>query len=66
VLPAQHAPYLSTARQAGEHAARADVRRLVLTHLPPGADPSATRAAARRTYSADLDIATPGMTIDLG
>jgi ribonuclease BN (tRNA processing enzyme) len=66
VLHAQHAPYLSTARQAGEHAAKADARRLVLTHLWPGTDPSTARAAAQRVYSADLDIATPGMTIDLG
>jgi ribonuclease BN (tRNA processing enzyme) len=65
-LPAGDAPYLSTARQAGEHAARADARRLVLTHLWPGSDPSAARAAARRAYSADLDIAAPGLTIDLG
>jgi ribonuclease BN (tRNA processing enzyme) len=66
VLPAQDARYLSTARQAGEYAAKADARRLVLTHLWPGTDPSTTRAAAQRAYSADLDIATPGMTIDLG
>lgn len=65
VLPAQDAPYLSTARQAGEYAAKAGARRLVLTHLWPGTDPSTAHAAARRVYSADLDIATPGMTIDL-
>jgi ribonuclease BN (tRNA processing enzyme) len=66
VPDAQDAPYLSTAGQAGEHAARADARRLVLTHLWPGTDPSAARAAARRGYSADLDVAVPGLTIDLG
>jgi len=66
VLPAQDAPYLSTARQAGEYAAKGDAKRLVLTHLWPGTDPSTTHAAAQRVYSADLDIATPGMTIDLG
>lgn len=65
-LPAGDAPYLSTARQAGEHAARADARRLVLTHLWPGTDPSAARTAARRAYSGDLDIARPGLTINLG
>ena len=65
VLPARDAPYLSTARQAGEHAARADAKRLVLTHLWPGTDPSVARAAAERVFFADLDIATPGMTIDL-
>ena len=65
VLPARDAPYLSTARQAGEHAARADAKRLVLTHLWPGTDPSVARAAAERVFFADLDIATPGLTIDL-
>jgi ribonuclease BN (tRNA processing enzyme) len=65
-LPASDAPYLSTARQAGEHAARADAGRLVLTHLWPGTDPSAAHTAARRAYSADVDIATPGLIIELG
>lgn len=66
VLPARNAPYLSTARQAGEYAARAGAKRLVLTHLWPGTDPSAAHAAAQRAYPADIRIATPGMTIDLG
>jgi len=66
VLPAQDAVYLSTAHQAGEYATKADAKRLVLTHLWPGTDPSAARAAARRVYAAGLDVATPGMTIDLG
>ncbi len=66
VLPARDAPFLSTARQAGEHAARANVGRLVLTHLWPGTDPAAARTAAQRAYVADLDVATPGLSIDLG
>jgi ribonuclease BN (tRNA processing enzyme) len=66
ILPAQDAAYLSTAHQAGEYATKADAKRLVLTHLWPGTDPSAARAAARRGYPAGLDVATPGMTIDLG
>jgi ribonuclease BN (tRNA processing enzyme) len=65
-LRARDAPYLSTARQAGEYGARADAKRLVLTHLWPGTDPSAARAAARRAYPADPSIAKPGLTIDLG
>jgi ribonuclease BN (tRNA processing enzyme) len=65
VLPAQNAPYLSTARQAGENAAAAGAGRLVLTHLWPGTDPAAARAAAQRVYAADLDVATPGLIIDL-
>jgi ribonuclease BN (tRNA processing enzyme) len=66
VLTAGDAPFLSTARQAGEHAARADARRLVLTHLWPGTDPAAARAAAQGAYAADLDVAAPGMTVALG
>jgi ribonuclease BN (tRNA processing enzyme) len=66
VPSAGDAPYLSTARQAGEHAARADVGRLVLTHLWPGTDPPAARAAADRVFPSALDVATPGLTIDLG
>ncbi|HEX4088844.1 MAG TPA: MBL fold metallo-hydrolase [Trebonia sp.] len=62
----QDGRYLSTARQAGEHAARADTGRLVLTHLWPGGDQSAAREAARRAYAGDLDVAAPGLTVDLG
>ena len=66
IVSAGDARYLSTARQAGEDAARAGARRLVLTHLWPGTDRAAARAAARRAYRADLDVATPGMTVELG
>jgi ribonuclease BN (tRNA processing enzyme) len=66
MAPGHDARYLSTARQAGEDAARADAGRLVLTHLWPGTDRLAARAAARRAYAADLDIAAPRLTIDLG
>ena len=66
-MPSAHdARFLSTARQAGQNAARADARRLVLTHLWPGTDASAARAAAHRVFSADLSVATPGLTVDLG
>ena len=66
IVSAGDARYLSTARQAGEDAARAGARRLVLTHLWPGTDRAAALAAARRAYRADLDVATPGMTVELG
>ena len=65
VLPEKDAQYLSTARQAGQYAAEADVRRLVLTHLWPGTEPSAAKESARRAYSGDLDIATPGVIVEL-
>ncbi|MEO6084116.1 MAG: MBL fold metallo-hydrolase [Umezawaea sp.] len=66
VLPADNAPYLSTAAQAGEYAVQADVGELVLTHLWPGSDSAIARAAARRAYAGRLDVATPGLVIDLG
>jgi ribonuclease BN (tRNA processing enzyme) len=66
VPSARDAPFLSTAGQAGQHAAGAGAGRLVLTHLWPGTDPAAARTAARRAYPADLDVAGPGMIIDLG
>lgn len=47
------------------YAAKAGARRLVLTHLWPGTDPAAAQDAARQAYPADLDIATPGMIIEL-
>jgi len=68
-MPPGHDPrYLSTARQAGADAARAGVRRLALTHLWPGTDQAAARAAARHACPADVDIdvATPGLAIDVG
>ena len=66
IASASDARFLSTARQAGQHAARADAKRLILTHLWPGTDPAAARVAARRAYRGDLDVAAPGMTVDLG
>src|SRR5580704_9249640 len=65
-MPAgQDARYLSTARQAGEYAAQARVRRLLLTHLWPGTVPAAACAAARRAYPAGLDVATSGLSLTL-
>ncbi|WP_263250192.1 MBL fold metallo-hydrolase [Saccharopolyspora rosea] len=66
VLPPEDAPLLSTARQAAESASRAGVRHLVLTHLWPGTDPADALRAAREEFDGDLDVATPGLTIDLG
>lgn len=56
---------LSNARQAGTDAARAGVRRIVLTHLLPGSDPEAAIRAAREAYGGPIDVATPGLVIDL-
>jgi ribonuclease BN (tRNA processing enzyme) len=64
-VPAESARHLSSAAQAGENAARADVGHLLLTHLLPGSDPSMAQEAARRTYGGPVSVAQPGTTIDL-
>jgi ribonuclease BN (tRNA processing enzyme) len=65
VLPPEDAPYLTTARQAGEYAVRADVGRLLLTHLWPDTAPSAAKAAARGAYGGELGVAAPGMVAEV-
>jgi ribonuclease BN (tRNA processing enzyme) len=47
-------------RQAGEHAARAGVGRLVLTHIPPWTDPEQNRADAAAAYDGPVELAHPG------
>lgn len=55
-----------TARQAGEHAARAEVGRLVLTHLVPWNDADASlREAKASGYSGDIELAHVGARYDL-
>lgn len=54
-----------TAREAGEHAERARVRHLVLTHLPPWNNPSTSLAAARAVFTGPLDLASPGSAYEL-
>jgi len=55
-----------TGKQAGEVANDAGVGRLVLTHIPPWNDPKRTLAEARSTFSGDVCLAAPGMSIALG
>jgi ribonuclease BN (tRNA processing enzyme) len=54
-----------TGRQAGEHADRAGVRRLVLTHLPPWNDPSLSLKAASEAFSGSVEMARPGATFEV-
>ena len=49
-----------TGRRAGEVAAAAGVRRLVLTHLQPWTDPDVVRAEAHEVYAGPVDLAAPG------
>jgi ribonuclease BN (tRNA processing enzyme) len=55
-----------TARQAAEHAVRAGVGHLVLTHLVPWNDRERSRAEAAAAFSGQLALATSGLVIDLG
>jgi ribonuclease BN (tRNA processing enzyme) len=55
-----------TAAQAGEHAARADVARLVLTHLVPWNDPACTLAEAKASnFRGHIELAQQGATYEL-
>jgi ribonuclease BN (tRNA processing enzyme) len=64
-VPADDGASLSSARQAGELAARAKTRRLLLTHVWPGTDRDALEHAARRGFSGAVASAQPGHTVDL-
>jgi ribonuclease BN (tRNA processing enzyme) len=54
-----------TATQASEHAMRAGVGRLVLTHLVPWTPQDETREEAAAVYDGDLALATPGLALDI-
>lgn len=65
VVPEEDAPYLSSALQAGRTAAAAGAARLLLTHLWPGTPPEPALAAAARSYSGDLAVASWGVAVSL-
>jgi ribonuclease BN (tRNA processing enzyme) len=54
-----------TGARAGRAAAEGEVKRLVLTHLPPWNDPSATLAAASGQYPGPLFLARQGASYHL-
>ena len=54
-----------TARQAGEVAAGAGAKRLLLTHFWPGNDREASRTAAREVYDGEVLLAEEGLRIAL-
>lgn len=49
-----------TGRQAGEHASRGGVGRLLLTHLPPWNDPDSSRAEAEEGFAGTVSLARAG------
>ena len=63
---ADSSPLHLNPRQAGEIAAAAGARQLVLTHLPPSAAPEQAIRAARGTYPGNLDIATEAAEFEIG
>jgi ribonuclease BN (tRNA processing enzyme) len=55
-----------TARQAGEAAAAAGARRLLLTHFWPDNDRQASRAAAAAVFGGEVLIAEEGLEVQVG
>lgn len=63
---ASHLPGLHlTGRQAGEHAAKAGVGRLVVTHVPPWYDGARALDEARSAFHGEVHLARPGASYDL-
>jgi ribonuclease BN (tRNA processing enzyme) len=54
-----------TGKEAAEHAARADVGRLLLTHLVPWGDADRTLTEATAVYSGDIAIASSCAVFDI-
>ena len=54
-----------SSEMAGRYAAQAGVPRLMLTHLWPGTDPGAARAAAAAGYDGDISVATAGLAAEV-
>jgi ribonuclease BN (tRNA processing enzyme) len=54
-----------TGRQAGEHAARAEARRLLLTHLVPWNDPGQILAEASGAFAGPVTLAASGQVAEL-
>ena len=51
-----------TGREAAEHATRAGVDRLLLTHVPPWHDPEQILAEAQPAFAGKVELAVPGET----
>jgi ribonuclease BN (tRNA processing enzyme) len=64
-VPAENAGVLNSAAEVGRQASRARAARLILTHLQPGTDAEASRAAAGRSYGDWIAVASGGMIVDV-
>jgi ribonuclease BN (tRNA processing enzyme) len=58
-------PLNLTAREAGEHAAAAGARRLMLTHFWPGNDRDRSRADAAEAFHGEILLADDGAVVEL-
>lgn len=65
-VPQDSVGTLSSARGVGRQAAEAGVGRLLLTHLPPGADRDAARRAALASFSGPIGVASMGLALTVG
>jgi ribonuclease BN (tRNA processing enzyme) len=54
-----------TGADCGRTASKADVERLVLTHIPPWYDPAVAEAEARAEWSGHVELARAGATYDV-
>jgi len=64
--PMDHTFFHLSAEQAAELAARADVRRLVLTHLTPALDPGVSLEQAAGLFDGPIDVATRDAVWEVG
>jgi ribonuclease BN (tRNA processing enzyme) len=63
--PEDARPWLGSGAEAGRWAAASGAAHLVLTHLLPGTDAAAARAAAAARYGGGIDVATSGWSTTL-
>jgi ribonuclease BN (tRNA processing enzyme) len=54
-----------TGRQAGEHAEKAGVGRLIITHVPPWGSPEVAAAEADTAYRGGIELAAAGKVFDI-
>jgi ribonuclease BN (tRNA processing enzyme) len=65
-LPPDYRPIHCTPAEAGETAARAGAKKLVLTHVRPDSDPADATAQASQAYGAEVGFALEGDVYEFG